>query len=132
MDHENGGASSSMRMYPNVGSSTLVFSSPGPLVRLSASSLDSVDQTCLYYVLYKNRARGQGLGASILGQVVAFGSRKKVGFQYQMSLPSEPFCPEPLRSPQKGGHCSWVRSSAKLLLSQCAFVTWLLSLPFAF
>lgn len=97
MDHEIGGASSSMRIYPNVGSSTLVFSSPGPLVRLSASSLDSVDQTCLYYALYKNRARGQGLGASILGQVVAFGSRKKVGFQYQMSLPSEPFCPEPLR-----------------------------------
>lgn len=87
MDHEIDGASSSMRIYSNVGSSTLVFSSPESLEWSSASSLDSVDQTCLYCALYKNRPRGQGLGASVWGQVVVFGSRKKVGFQYQMSLP---------------------------------------------
>lgn len=114
MDHEIGGASSSVCICSNVGSSALVFSSPGPLLWSSASSLDSVDQTCLYCALYKNRPRGQGLGASVLGQVVAFGSRKKVGFRYQRSLPSEPFCPEPLRSPQADGHSSWVHSSAKL------------------
>lgn len=59
---EIGGASLSLLTCASShgGSFTPVFSSPSPLVWLSVSSLESVDQSCLYCVLYKNRPRGQG------------------------------------------------------------------------
>lgn len=55
------------------------------------SSLDSVIRPAFtaLYVTTGPEGRSQ---ASILGQVVPFGRGRKVGFQYQLSLPSEPFC----------------------------------------
>lgn len=99
----------------------LVF--PWILAWLSASSLVSVGQTCLYCSLCKSRPRGQHLGASILGQEVSFSWERRIGFWYQISFLWSHFAQSPLGPHRKTGILLGPTLQLSCLLSHHTVVT---------